>query len=286
MNFSTYLEVLLSAKEAAAKIPLGVYDPIVWPELRPDAPTAMLLSAHPDDEWLSFMPLGLRLRREGYNVVVVAVTLGRPEQHARRLSELTAACRYGGMELCVPGPEGKGLRDQIRNENGETFSGAVEEVLKLTNRYMPKVFITHHAEDGHRDHKSCNRLAKIATACSKQHTFLVETEYWQDIGEPNCQLEVAYLDVVRVMEGVSFHKGELERNPYHLTYPLLGMLNAQYVERVVGFGNPAAKFQFSVILKLTVFKMGRQYDYKHPSQLSTDQSVSMLFPEKPTTTSV
>src|SRR5689334_9397366 len=86
-------------------LPLGGIPPHNRPAPAPNAPTALILSPHPDDECI-IGGLALRLQREaGLRVINVAVTLGsKKERQEGRWNELQNACgRLGfGLERTAP----------------------------------------------------------------------------------------------------------------------------------------------------------------------------------------
>ena len=74
-----------------------------------DAPIALIMSPHPDDECI-MGGLPLRLMREtGFRIVNVAITLGsNMDRRTERLCELERACNWIGFELQQMGDQGLG----------------------------------------------------------------------------------------------------------------------------------------------------------------------------------
>ena len=268
-----YLDLLQEAK----KIPLGQYVS-AWPELPPDAPVAVILSAHPDDEVMTGMPLGIRLRRAGYRIVNIAVTVGSPDQYERRLQELQGACTYLGIQLVVPLIGG--LRGQIKSNCPQDWQYAVDEITNIIKPLRPKVVITHHEGDAHHDHIAVSKLTHqvLLKELPALDCVLACGEYWRDLQRPNLQLEVSAGDLAILLEGLSFHKGELARNPYHLLWPAFMSTKVRYGEIVKGWGTGAPSFDFSVMYRLKRSHDGALYDYLSPTQLGADQPIELILP--------
>ena len=49
--------------------------------------------------------------------------------------------------------------------------------------------------------------------------LVVETEFWGAMASPNLMVELTVEDVTRMITALSFHVGEVQRNPYHLLSP-------------------------------------------------------------------
>jgi LmbE family N-acetylglucosaminyl deacetylase len=261
----------------AEKIPLGTYSAPAWPRPATHAPKALLLSAHPDDEILTAMPLGLRFVKEGWDVVNVAVTLGRPDQRDRRRKELDAACAYLGIRTIVP--DDIGLRERIKSGDADEWQECVAMMAKIIDQAQPEVIIVHHSDDGHPDHMRTNQLAQEAMAkCAGLKCLFIEGEYWKDMASPNLQLEIPVNDLVVLLEALSFHVGELERNRYDVFWPPFAHVNARYSETVTGWGSASAKFDFSVMYRVRRYRGVGLEDFFSPLQLGADQSVHLIFP--------
>jgi len=246
----------LMGEAARMRLPSNIVSP-QWP-LVSDAVRVLIVSAHPDDEILTGMPLGLRYRERGYRVVNVAVTLGRPEQVDRRRTELEGACAYLGIELRVPLETG--LRAHIKSNDSDAWQVAMEAVRAIVAEIRPQVVITHHEDDGHPDHCATFRLTRDAMGGIENFGCLFITgEYWRDMSTPNLQLEVSPEHLVHLLNALSFHRGELERNRYDIFWPSLMHLNGRYSEVVMGFGSPAAQFDFSVLYTIYDFREGSLY---------------------------
>src|SRR5947208_4057165 len=69
------------------------------------------LSPHPDDELLGSPAVLIALADAGHEVVNLAVSLGRPADHARREAEVKEACGRAGFRLRICSPSYALARD-------------------------------------------------------------------------------------------------------------------------------------------------------------------------------
>lgn len=226
----------------------------------PSAPKALIFSAHPDDECI-VGGLALRLLRETkWNVVNVAVTLGsKKERRAARLRELKRACGHLGFELIVAG--GKGLENvniNARKRDPKQWAKSVAVIADILLQNRPRAIFTPHALDGHATHIGTHHLVMDALRSlpADFECFVVETELWAQITAPNLMVEVGTNDLADLITALSFHVGEVKRNPYHLRLPAWMMDNVRRAEVVGGFGSVAPDFTFATIYRLRKWKHG------------------------------
>lgn len=185
-------------------------------------PVVVLCSPHPDDEMLTGA-FPLRLRREhGARVINLAVTLGSDQsRQAARWLELTAACGVAGFE-CRPLAMPSSF-DLKAGEHGPGWRMVVETLAGLLAGLSPDLVFLPHGEDHHPAHVATHRLVTAALALftfpGKNSLVAVETEYWRPMAAPNLLVGLDAHDVAWQLEALSCHRGEIERNPYHLTQP-------------------------------------------------------------------
>ena len=75
--------------------------------------------------------------------------------------------------------------------------------------------------------------------------FTVETEFWGAMDDPNLMVEVSEADLADLITATTFHVGEVQRNPYHLSLPAWMMDNVRRgAELVGGQGGAAPDFHF------------------------------------------
>ncbi|MBI4068317.1 PIG-L family deacetylase [Candidatus Kaiserbacteria bacterium] len=241
-----YTQLLKDARE----IRLGNYDRSVWPILDSKPPIAMIFSPHPDDEVLMGAPLAMRLRREGYRIVNVAMTLGRPEQRERRATELKGACAYLDFELTVLASNGfDSASKSLRKSEVWLWLSQVNTIAGFIHRIMPKIIIIHHHHDAHHEHQGTALMVRGALQCIEWSGIVFEGEYWSEVQNPNLMLEVSAEQLIQMLEALSCHKGELERNPYDRREPARLSNNVRRSEIVLGRGTAAPAFDFAAMYR-------------------------------------
>ena len=243
-----------------ADCPLGGIAPTPHPPPAPDAPKAILFSPHPDDESING-GLALRLSREcGWNAVNVAVTLGsKPERRAGRLAELTGACRFLGFELLPAVPGGlENVAVSTRADNPKLWSSSVDAIARILRQQQPKAIFCPHEMDWNRAHAGTHWLVMDALAqADGLSCYLVETEYWGQMASPNLLVEYSVADVADLVAAVSFHAGEVKRNPFHLRLPAWLHDNVRRGgELVGGQGQAAPDFVFAQLFRLRQWRSG------------------------------
>ena len=222
---------------------------------RPARPTALIFSPHPDDECI-VGGLALRLLREAeWNVINVAVTLGgKMERRARRLRELQNACGFLGFDLISLGLEK--INPVTRQKNRRHWLAAVGQIKNVLEANKPRVIFFPHEHDGHSTHVGTHFL--VLDALKKMPRsfgcFIVETEFWGQMAEPNLLVESGVEDVGDFVAALACHVGEMRRNPYHVRLPAWMLDNVRRAELVGGQGGAAPDFTFGTIYRLRKWK--------------------------------
>jgi LmbE family N-acetylglucosaminyl deacetylase len=248
-------------KDAKA-YPLGGFDPVIRRELPRDAPKALFFAPHPDDECISGA-LALRLRREArMNVINIAVTQGsRKDRQAERFSELEKACAYLGFGLEGTGPYGlEKVNVKTRQENARLWAELVKVIAEILSRNKPRVIFFPHDQDWNSTHIGTHFLVMDAlkTLPADFESYLVETEFWGQMTDPNLMVEVSVEDLADMVTATTFHVGEVQRNPFHLSLPAWMMDNVRRgAELVGGQGGPAPDFSFAALYRLRKWTAGR-----------------------------
>ena len=160
----------------------------------------LIVSPHPDDEILQ-SSLALRLQQEnGMQIINVAVTLGSDkEKRARRLRELNAAIKF------------------LKFKNHILSDSWVQkkiELSRLIKTEKPSLIIAPHYLDQHSTHQKTSRLVNESTTGFKG--AIAWSEFWSPQQNPNLMVEVPFKTYLKLFKALSFHKGEIGRNPYHL----------------------------------------------------------------------
>ncbi|MDB6064669.1 MAG: bacillithiol biosynthesis deacetylase BshB1 [Pedosphaera sp.] len=263
--------------------PLGKFPPPPHPELAPDAPKVLIFSPHPDDECI-IGGLALRLLRDArMNVINVAVTQGsKKERQAERFHELQDACRYLGFGLM---PVGQSGLDKVTLESREgdkaTWARSVESIVKILTDTGPRIIFVPHERDWHDTHIGTHFLVldALARLPADFECYVVETEFWGAMDDPNLMAESSVGDVTDLVTAVSFHIGEVRRNPYHLLLPAWLQDNVRRGgELVGGQGGAAPDFIFATLYRLRKWSRGRLIEVlEGGTQLSSDSRPGDLF---------
>lgn len=233
-------------------LPLGGIPARPVPAPRPGAPVALIFSPHPDDECI-IGGLALRLMREQqFRIVNVAVTLGsNKERRAARLMELKSACDWIGFGLEETGL-GKITPDTRANEP-DLWRAATITIADLITKYKPAALFFPHELDWNSTHVGTHFLIKDALKIlpSSFTPVLIETEFWGQMPSPNVMIELSAEDVADLLAALSFHAGELQRNPYHLRMPPWLQDNVRRgAELVGGQGGAAPNFAFATLYRV------------------------------------
>jgi LmbE family N-acetylglucosaminyl deacetylase len=235
--------------------PLGGFPPTPRPEIPPAAPQALVFSPHPDDECvIGALPLRL-LREARLNVVNVAVTQGsNAARQAARLEELRNACHFLGFGLVQTRPNGlEKVSRGTRKRDPAAWETMVRVIAGILLEHQPKVVFFPHDQDWNSTHEGVHCLVTdaLAAAGSRLRCFTVETEFWGQMDDPNLMVESSLQDAADLVTALSFHVGEVQRNPYHLLLPAWMQDNVRRGgELVGGQGGAAPDFVFSTLYRL------------------------------------
>lgn len=238
-----------AAPKARTKIPSG-------------APQVLIFSPHPDDECL-VGGLALRLLREaGWNVTNVAVTLGSKQaRQASRRRELHNACASLGFGVVVPEETGRPrITLESRKHNRAPWQAAVRVVAGILAEHRPRVIFIPHEQDGHPVHVGTHLLVldALKTLPAGFRCYVIETEFWGQMTEPNLLVELGVAEVADLIAALACHVGEVRRNPYHVRFPAWLIDNVRRgAELVGGQGRGAPDFVFGAIYRLEQWSHGR-----------------------------
>lgn len=198
---------------------------------------ALIVAPHPDDECL-MSGFALRLKEEFGTVVhVVPFSLGsKVERQNEREQELNAAVSSLGFER-IGG-----------------VATAPDQLVSILKRIRPEMIFSPHEFDGHPTHTKAFEVVRdalqkymaipVVAGPPKKITWM-QTEFWQNMPAPNFLIPLRAEHVAKIGTALMEHKGEVERNPYHLQLP------SWYVdqvrrgsEHVTGAGSKGADFIF------------------------------------------
>jgi LmbE family N-acetylglucosaminyl deacetylase len=263
--------------------PLAKFPRAPRPDLPANAPKALIFSPHPDDEVI-IGGLALRMLREAkYNVINVAVTQGsNKERQAPRLAELKACCDCIGFGLLQTAPAGlEKINVKTREQDPAHWAESVRIIAGIIARQQPRVILAPHDNDWNSTHIGTHFLVMDAlkTLPASFDCHVVETEFWGAMASPNLMVEISAQDLGDLITALTFHVGEVRRNPYHLS--LLAWM-ADNVRRggelVGGQGGAAPDFVYATLYRLRRWRQGRlEKIFEGGRNLACNQNPAELF---------
>jgi N-acetylglucosamine malate deacetylase 1 len=246
----------------ARTFPLGTEEPLLRPGPTGGTPAALFFAPHPDDECICGGIVLRLLQEAGMRAINVAVTLGsNKDRQQPRFRELQRACDYIGFELVAAAPNGlERINVKTREQDPTHWSACVNAIVAVLRRYVPKVVVCPHDRDWNSTHIGTHYL--IVDALKQMppefRCFLFESEFWGQMTDPNLMLELSSEQVAEMITALTFHVGELARNPYHLTLPAWMMDNVRRGAEIVGGqGGPAPDFSYAVLYRLRQWQRGQ-----------------------------
>ena len=269
--------------EQGRSLPLGTFPPAPRPHLAADAPKALFFSPHPDDECIVGGIAVRLLRQAGMRLVNVAVTLGsKKERQATRFQELQNACKYIGFELVPAAPGGlERINARSREQDPAHWSNCVAKIRELLQQHQPAVVLCPHEKDWNSTHIGTHYLVLDALRQMPAGfgCFLVETEFWGAMADPNLMVEISPEDLGDMITATTFHIGEVARNPYHLLLPAWMMDNVRRGAEVAGGqGGAAPYFTFAALYRLRKWKAGQATrDFEGGRQVPSSMNIGELF---------
>ena len=260
--YQTFVTDFARFMQQAKSYPLGGFPTPARPAPVPEAPRVLIFSPHPDDEVI-IGALPLRLLRElRWNVINVAVTQGsNPARQQDRWKELQACCEYIGFGLLAMRENGlEGINLETRARKSAEWSRAVERIAEILSDQKPRVIFFPHDDDWNITHIGTHHLVVDALgrlgeafAC-----HVVETEFWGAMDTPNLMVESGEQDIIDLITALTFHVGEVKRNPYHVRMAAWLMDNVRRGSELVGGqGGAAPDFLFGTLYRLRRWRKGR-----------------------------
>ncbi len=281
--YQQFVSEFTRAVAQAKSYPLGKFTPPPKADIAPGAPRVLLFAPHPDDECI-IGGIAVRLLRQAHlNVTNVAVTLGsNRERQLPRLQELQQACAYLGFGLRTTSPTGlERINPRTRQQDPAHWSACVQVIIRILNENRPRVVICPHELDWNSTHMGTHFLVLDAL---KQmpgafECFLVESEFWGQMSDPNLMVEISSNDLADMIAALTFHVGELARNPYHLSLPAWMMDNVRRGGEVVGGqGGTAPDFAFATLYRVRKWAKGKaELFYQGGKIIQATADVATLF---------
>ncbi len=262
---------------------LGGFPSVARSSISKNAPRALIFSPHPDDECIvGGLPLRL-LRELRMNVINVAVTQGsRKDRQVERLHELRGACAYLGFGLIQTAECGlEKINVQTRKQDPEHWSRSVGTVAEIIKKNKPQVIFLPHADDCNTTHTGTFFLVTDAlkTLPKSFCCWICATEFWAPMNDPNLMIEISVADLADLVAALSFHEGEVSRNPYHLRLPAWMQDNVRRGGELVGVqGAEPPDFVFATIYRLQKWMhQGMETAEKPGRFLSCNDSLKSIF---------
>jgi LmbE family N-acetylglucosaminyl deacetylase len=242
--------------------PLGIFLPTQSPDISPDARKALFFAPHPDDECIVGGIAVRILRQARMKLINVAVTFGsKKERQAERYRELQNACKYIGFDLIATAPNGlERINPKTREQDHAHWAACVKVIREVIEQQKPKVVIFPHDHDWNSTHIGTHFLVMDALKQmpASFECYLVETEFWGAMTDPNLMVEMNPKDLGDMMAATTFHVGEVSRNPYHLLLPAWMMDNVRRGAEVAGGqGGAAPDFIFAALYRLRKWSKGQ-----------------------------
>lgn len=136
----------------------------------------------------------------------------------------------------------------------------VDVIAGILREHQPKVILFPHDQDWNSTHVGVHYLVTDAlqSVGNALDCYTVETEFWGQMDDPNLTVESSAQDVGDMVTAISFHAGEVERNPYHVLLPAWMQDNVRRGgELVGGQGGAAPTFTFATLYRLRRWQQGR-----------------------------
>lgn len=241
MNANPYHQLTSTLEKIVREgknLPFGNVPIPSHPPIPSNAPVAMIFSPHPDDECI-IGGIALRLLRENqFRVINVAVTQGsHPHRQIPRLNELIPACQFLNFDLIQTSPTGLAkIKPDTPSTDPEYWQNATRITRNLLLQHQPHIILFPHELDQNSGHIGVNMLTHDALrACGPDFsTLLCETEFWSPMRDPNVLVEIGARDLGDMLTALSFHEGEVSRNPYHVRTPMWMIDNVRRGGEIVG----------------------------------------------------
>ncbi len=283
-SYKTFIDEFARLMDEGQRLPLGSFEPPSHSQIPENAPKVMIFSPHPDDECI-VGGLPFRLRHEcQWRVINVAVTQGSNKaRQAERRREVESACRFLGFELLATQPNGlEKISLTSRRQNRPLWEHAIQIISGILSEYQPDLILFPHETDRNSTHMGTHALL-IDSLEQLPPTFschVAETEFWEPMPTPNIMVESSKDNVANLVTALSFHVGEVKRNPYHLRMPAWLMDNVRRgAEHVGPQGSSMPDYNFATLYRLSGWHQGQFHQVLPDGRfLSQTDSPAALLP--------
>ena len=148
------------------------------------------------------------------NLINVAVTQGsKKERQAERLVELQNACNYLGYGVQTTGPNGlEKVTPKTREQEPKLWAGMVKVIADILTKHQPRVILFPHDRDWNGTHIGVHHLVMDALKQMPAgfECYLVETEFWGAMDDPNLMVEVSEPDLADLITAHDLPRGRGE----------------------------------------------------------------------------
>lgn len=285
--YQTFIQQIAELVKNAEDYQLGGFEMPAHPKPDPGAPKVLIFSPHPDDEVIiGAAPLRM-MREAGFRVINVAVTQGsNPERQEARWKELQDCCDYIGFELI---PTRQNGLDRVNVKSRETepkhWAECTESIRKILEEHQPHTILFPHVKDNNSTHIGVHWLILDALARTPDsfQCHVMETEFWGAMETPNVMVESSVKDLSDMMAALTFHVGEVKRNPYHLRTPAWMLDNVRRGGELVGRqGEAAPDFMFATLYRYGQWKGGKLIQPTETGTfISVEESIEKIFQANP-----
>jgi len=94
-------------------------------------------------------------------------------------------------------------------------------------------------------------------------TTLFQTEYWHAMSDSNLMIESSEQQVAILIEAIACHKGEVQRNPYHLNQLAWMCDNVRRGSELInGYGGNSNRIRFATLYKREQWENNRIVPFK------------------------
>lgn len=196
------------------------------------------VSPHPDDELVGAPATLMALRDAGHEVVNLALSLGRPDDHDRRRAEVEEACERAGFHLIVTEPpiamsatdDRAAAEERVRWQLGMALDGAER----------PDLVVGPSPHDVHHAHELTGRAIRDVLSPRDDAPSWWMWAIWGDLPFPTIVTMFDDGRAAEIEQALSAHEGEMARADHRVHVEARGRLTAvTAAEKVFGFGAPA-----------------------------------------------
>jgi hypothetical protein len=170
---------------------------------------------------------------------------------------------------------------KTREQSPGQWSPSVKIVADLIAQHRPRVIFFPHDADWHGTHIGTHFLVRDALASlpADFNCFTVETEFWRPMESPNLMVELNPTELADLVTALTFHIGEVKRNPYHLSLPAWMVDNVRRGSELIGGqGGSAPDMPFATLYRVRRWANGRlEHIYESGKVLVSGRDPAELF---------